>query len=384
MEDDRINGTLPSFGYPNEKAVRRDNSHDKPSVWRGPFVRDTDKILHCPFYQRYTDKTQVYPAIKNDDITRRGLHVQLVSRIARTIGAALNLNLDLIESISLGHDIGHTPFGHAGEKYLDNLFNEKVGRRFSHNVHSVRVLDRIFPYNVTLQTLSGIASHDGEREQRVFSPAFDLSFEKFDELIEKSYVSKECASSFLPQTLEACVVRISDIISYLGKDRQDAQKARRSLPGKFESSVIGTINAEIINNLVVNIIENSYGKPAISMDEEHFDALVKAKKENYSQIYFDPALTKKLDETIKPMMEQLYDKLLSDLKNGIKNSPVFLHHVSEMNEVRYARPRPYMEENPHQIVVDYIASMTDDYFLDVYGYLFPKSNYKLTFADYFS
>ena len=137
-------------GFDETKVIRRDNSRDTATAVRTAFIRDTDKIMHCPYFNRYSDKTQVFSFYKNDDITRRMLHVQLVSRIARTIGKALGLNLDLIEAISLGHDIGHTPCGHAGEKILDEIFSSHTGRRFSHNIHSVRVLDKIFPYNISL------------------------------------------------------------------------------------------------------------------------------------------------------------------------------------------------------------------------------------------
>ena len=136
--------------------------------------------MHCPYYNRYADKTQVFSFYKNDDITRRALHVQLVSRIARTIGKALNLNLDLIEAIALGHDIGHTPFGHAGEDFLDEIYRSNTGRRFSHNIHSVRVMDKIFPLNVSLQTLSGIAAHDGEMELAEYYPKSITDFNEFD------------------------------------------------------------------------------------------------------------------------------------------------------------------------------------------------------------
>ena len=112
--ENQKNHTPPEFAF-NEVYVvrRRHNEHDVASVWRTAFIRDIDKIMHCPYFNRYADKTQVFSLYKNDDITRRALHVQLVSRIARTIGKTLALNLDLIEAISLGHDIGHTPFGHA-------------------------------------------------------------------------------------------------------------------------------------------------------------------------------------------------------------------------------------------------------------------------------
>ena len=159
MNEDIGNNTLPALSFDEDKVIRRNNERDKASILRTAFIRDIDKIMHCPYYNRYADKTQVFSFYKNDDITRRGLHVQLVSRIARTIGKALNLNLDLIEAIALGHDIGHTPFGHAGEEFLDELLFSHTGRHFSHNIHSVRVLDKIFPYNISLQTINVIASH---------------------------------------------------------------------------------------------------------------------------------------------------------------------------------------------------------------------------------
>ena len=170
IEYDRMTGRLPNVGTKETDAIRRREGHDAPSVWRGNFVRDVDKILHSAYYSRFADKTQVFSFYRNDDISRRALHVQLVSRIARTIGSVLNLNLDLIEAIALGHDMGHTPFGHAGEKYLDELYFGYSGRHFAHNVHSVRVLDGIFPYNLTLQTLNGIIAHNGEMECELYDP----------------------------------------------------------------------------------------------------------------------------------------------------------------------------------------------------------------------
>ncbi len=302
IKSDRENNTMPQLGFNEELAVRRDNESDKPNVIRTPFIRDVDKILHCPFYNRYADKTQVFSFYKNDDITRRALHVQLVSRIARTIGRALNLNPDLIEAIALGHDIGHTPFGHAGESFLDNLYCEHTGRHFSHNIHSVRVLDVIYPCNLTLQTLNGIAAHDGEMELCEYYPKELDSFEVFDEQLEACYTNRDNVRKLLvPSTLEGCVMRISDIIAYLGKDRQDALKAKIIKADDFDNGVIGTINAEIINNLVVNIVENSYGMPYIKMDEEHFRALKKAKADNYERIYKMEEVSKVYD-IIQPMM----------------------------------------------------------------------------------
>ena len=306
IQGDRVNHTFPSVAFPDDQVIRRRNLvKDKGSVWRPTFVHDIDKIMHCPYYNRYTDKTQVFSLYKNDDITRRSLHVQLVSRIARTIGTVLHLNLDLIEAIALGHDMGHPPFGHTGEAYLDELYHRHTGRHFLHNIHSVRVLDGIFPYNISLQTLNGIASHNGEIECEEYYPEPLESFEEFDRIIEECYLDRERATHLMPCTLEGSVVRISDIIAYLGKDRQDAMRAKVAEESMFINEGIGSINAEIINNLVVNVIENSYGKPYIKLDAKHFKALRKSRLDNYKMIYNYAAAFAKLDTTLYEALERL-------------------------------------------------------------------------------
>lgn len=381
---DRIEGTSFRVGYENSSVIRRKSiSSDNASVWRPPFVHDIDKILHCPFYNRYTDKTQVFSLIKNDDITRRSLHVQLVSRIARTIGAALGLNLDLIEAISLGHDIGHPPFAHSGEAYLCELYHKHTGRYFFHNVHSVRVLDVMFPYNISLQTLHGIATHNGEVEMMEYEPHPVESFAEFDRMIERCYTDPGYANELLPGSLEAIVVRISDIIAYLGKDRQDADRAGVVRESAFYNEDIGSINAEIINNLVVNIIENSYGKPYICLDKRHFKALVDSKSANYRMIYNYAAPRANLEHTAKPMMAEIYGQMLDDLRAGNKNSPIFTHHINYLNKVYYKRTTPYEHSEYNQIVVDFIASMTETYFVELHRYLFPDSNLKVAYTGYF-
>lgn len=381
---DRESGAKNINAFNEIEVIRRDGGRDKANVIRTAFIRDIDKIIHCPYYNRYADKTQVFSFYKNDDITRRGLHVQLVSRIARTIGKALNLNLDLIEAIALGHDIGHTPFGHAGEEFLDELLFEHTGRHFSHNVHSVRVLDKIFPYNISLQTLCGIAAHDGEMELSEYYPKPLNSFEDFDRMIEDCYTDKKNVKKLTPSTLEGCVMRISDIIAYLGKDRQDAEKAELLATDAYEDCAIGTYNAEIINNLIVNIIENSYGKPYIKMDTEHFEALKKAKSDNYDLIYKNDVVKTEIDGTVRPMMREMYEKLLSDLKNNNTSSPIFTHHIAYVNKAFYTREMPYEQTEQNQIVVDYIASMTDDYFVDLYAHLFKNSDLKIEYKGYFN
>ena len=383
IENDRRNDNLSAFGFNEENALRRNNERDKASAIRTAFIRDTDKIIHCPYFNRYADKTQVFSFYKNDDISHRILHVQLVSRIARTIGKALCLNLDLIEAIALGHDIGHTPFGHEGEEFLDELLFSHTGRHFSHNIQSVRVLDKIFPYNITLQTLNGIAAHDGELELSEYHPIPLDSFAEFDRQIEACFADKRNVRKLVPATLEDCVMRISDIIAYLGKDRQDAERAHIVSNAEFEGGAIGSYNAEIINNLIVNIVENSYKKPYIKMDDKHFAALKKAKADNYELIYKNDSVKSAMRETVKPMMARVYERLLSDLENENSASPIFTHHISFVNKAYYKRDIPYEETAPNQLVTDYIASMTDDYFVDLYSYLFPNDKLQIEYKGYF-
>lgn len=187
IKEDRIKHTENPYACKDTQIIRRYANHDNPKLWRPAFVMDVEKILHNNYYNRYSDKTQVLSCYKNDDVSRRALHVQLVSRIARTIGASLNLNLDLIEAISLGHDIGHTPFGHAGERFLNELYSKNTRRLFNHNVQSVRVLDKLVCRNVSLQVLDGILCHNGEMEQQEYTPKKLNTFAEFDRNVESCY-----------------------------------------------------------------------------------------------------------------------------------------------------------------------------------------------------
>ena len=392
INEDRANHVENPYACKDSAIIRRYDGHDYPKLWRPAFVMDVEKIIHNNYYNRYSDKTQVLSCYKNDDISRRALHVQFVSRIARTIGMSLNLNLDLIEAISLGHDIGHTPFGHAGERFLNELYHANTGRFFNHNVHSVRVLDKLICRNVSLQVLDGILCHNGEMEQQEYTPKTLRSFEEFDRNVESCYTDSLANRKQIPSTLEGCIMRISDIIAYIGKDRQDAQRIGLvSSNQPFSSGNIGTTNAEIINNMTVSIIEHSYGKPYISMDEETYEAFSRAKAENYAQIYGNPQIDSMYNDNIKPMFDALYAELLKQAKNPDKNSILYKHHIEYLRTAnraaRYFDTKDfldaYMSGSPDDIVVDFIASMTDDYFIDLYHYLFPNGKYDVKYVSYF-
>lgn len=383
---DREQGWKNPFACVDEQVIRKNAKRDSASLWRPAFIRDVEKIIHSPYYNRYTDKTQVFSFFLNDDISRRSLHVQLVSRIARNIGRLLGLNCDLIEAIALGHDIGHTPFGHAGERYLDQIYHEKTGRYFQHNVHSVRVLDGMFQRNISLQTLDGILCHNGEFEQQEYRPCHMDIFEEFYKKAEQCCQDEDYIRTLIPSTLEGCVVRICDMVAYLGKDRQDAKKANLIESSDiFTQGEIGVENAEIINNLIVNIVENSYRKDCIMLDSEYYDALKIAKKENFEHIYFNKKLDRIYSENVAPMFREVYEKLYEDLIRGDEESVIFKHHIEYVEEARlyYDPVNAYRDEEPNQIVVDYIASMTDDYFVDLYHHLFPEGKYHINYISYF-
>lgn len=371
--------------FTENNAIRRDESRDIPNLWRPPYIRDVEKIMNIPYYNRYADKTQVFSLCKNDDISRRAYHVQLVSRIARDIGRLLDLDLDLIEAIALGHDIGHTPFGHAGERVLNQLYHERTGRYFNHNVHSVRVLDKIFKLNLSLQTLDGILCHNGEFELKEYRPSKLSGFEEFDEKVENCYTDKSAIKRLIPCTLEGCVVRICDIIAYVGKDRQDALKMGIiSDYSQFESSTIGSFNAAMINNLVVNIVENSFGNDYLLLDEDYFNDLSRSKKDNSRIIYMNPVLEQQYNDILLPMFERIYDTLKKDLENNNTKSVIYKHHIDYINECNKYRGATYgQEESYDDIVVDYIASMTDDYIIDLYSFLFGESS-GAEYISYFS
>ena len=362
------------YGTPDCAAVREeDNPFDRPTVFRSAFVRDIGKIINLPLYSRMSDKTQVLSMYRNDDISRRMLHVQLVSRIARDISRALLLNEDLTEAIALGHDLGHTPFGHAGERMLNKIMHERYGIYFNHNVQSVRALTAIHPRNLTIQTLDGILCHNGESPSKKYTPSSSTpDIAERVALCEKEGESE--IKKLVPSTIEGCVVRIADIIAYLGKDRQDAINMNIIHKSDFD---YGFSNSKIINDLSIDIIEHSYAAKGkyLSMSDEAFDTIEKGKQENYKKIYLGEAVNK-VYEQVEPMMVELFDALLSDVKKGGSfTRKCYIDRVAGFNAA-------YRKEKPERIVCDFIASMTDDFFIAAYKKLTGKSN-PLKYKDYF-
>ena len=204
--------------------------------------------------------------------------------------------------------------------------------------------------------------------------------------VEDCYIQGEPAiKKLVPCTIEGCVVRISDMIAYIGKDRQDARKARIiDKDYKFSENNIGAENAPMINNMIVDIIENSYGKDYIQLSENAYNDLKSAKQENFNVIYKNENIDCQYNETIKPMFNELYFKLLLDLKKQDTQSWIYKHHIEFMNtQRRFYNGGDYTDEEDNQIVVDFIASMTDDYFIQLHKLLFPNSKYKICYHTYF-
>ena len=374
MAEQKAAGLAHPLRTPDAACLRREpNPHDEATLIRSAFQRDIDKIVNIPAYNRYAGKTQVFSFAENDNICRRGLHVQLVSRVARTIGGALGLNCDLIEAIALGHDIGHTPFGHAGERYLSAIYHRNTGRYFNHNVNSVRVLDVLYRRNVSLQMLDGALCHNGEFEQQVLQVGDVADFAALDALVEACEADEANIAHLRPSTLEGCVVRIADMIAYIGKDRDDALDMG-ILPNLscFETHVLGRDNSTIIHNLTTDIINNSFGQDRIALSRDMFEDLKVAKRQNYELIYLKEGMVGDTKNVVEEMFELLYARLLEDVREGREDSPVVTDHTDML--VRRSRSwtrEAYLSQDPDLIVRDYISSMTDAHFVALFRRCFP-------------
>ena len=331
---------------------------------RTPFFRDIDKIIYSLAYLRYMDKTQVFTFKHNDHVQKRMIHVQYVSKIARTIGRALNLNEDLIEAAALGHDLGHTPFGHLGESILNKISLELGEGYFNHNVNSVRMLMAVENYgkgvNVSMQVLDAILCHNGEIVSNHYAPV-KKDKDSFIKQYKDCYKKAEASKKLCPMTLEGCVVRISDIIGYLGRDIEDASRMKlvnfKDIPEEI-TKVLGKNNSEIINTIVLDIIKNSLNKPYIEMSEEVFNAIKKLKEFNYENIYKKSNSACDIEKTEK-MFRTVVNKYLEDLNKNKKDSLIFTSYLANMSDI-------YKRNSKARIVIDYVSGMTDDFFLAQY------------------
>lgn len=370
---------LSNFACKDTQALREDVY--KYSVYRQGYIRDCEAIMNLPQYNRYFGKTQVFSLYANNDISNRAYHVQLVSRIARTIGSALKLNCSLIEAIALAHDLGHTPFGHKGEKWLNKECN-RHGYSFFHHIQGARYLSEITRTNISLQVIDGVMCHNGEKLYSCYAPN-ELSTNTFDELRSKldlAYSGKLTDERLFPSTLEGCLVRLCDVIAYIGKDRQDADKLGLINAYNYNENILGKLNHEIIRNVSVDIINNSYGKNKIQLSSKVFDAMQELMQDNYKKIYYaDFTLPTALREYSKSqsandntllegIFHEVYEFLLDDItRNNSKIVKKYyvasIHPNVKVSEDYFARNLKY----PERVCADYLACMSDEYLLDFYS-----------------
>ncbi len=354
---------MNNYAFLDKNAIRLKEEKEDP--YRTPFFRDIDRIIYSLSYLRYANKTQVFTFNENDHISKRMIHVQLVSKVARTIGRNLGLNEDLIEAAALGHDLGHVPFGHVGEQILNQISIENNEGFFNHNIESVRVLMTLEEHgkgkNITLQVLDAIMCHNGELPLKEYGPKKKTT-EEFLREYKESYYNKDLIKKLRPMTLEGCVVRVSDIIAYIGKDIEDAITLGiikpEAIPKKI-TQILGNTNRSIINTIVVDIIENSKGKPYIKMSEDVFNALMDLKKFNYENIY-NKANTIEEKQEYEKMFRTVFNYYLKEIQEQKKNALINEIFLSKMHE-------DYLKNTTNERkVIDFIAGMTDGFLKKCY------------------
>jgi len=350
----------------------------KRDPFRMEFARDETRILHSRPFRRLKHKTQVFLSPDNDHICTRMEHVLHVSSIASIIGRCLNLNTDLINAIAKGHDLGHPPFGHSGERVLDGILKKRgVIGGFKHEIHGLRVVDKLTNYgaglNLTYEVRDGIATHCGESFERAVAPDRARDLSRLETIDDRGPH---------PATLEGCLVRVVDRIAYLGRDLEDAVKARLIGKGDIPAGIkkaLGTENGQIIGVFVNDTIVNSAGKDRIEMSEEVFGLMKQLKDFNYERIYRHPAVARVSDKAAK-MVEILFEEMdgayersghgedAAFVNAAIKEAPVmetffnFIKNTYDTGEVESWR-----------VTADYIAGMTDHFAEKTFTQLFVPS-----------
>lgn len=321
-ETERIEEKILSpYAVLSSRSKGRARPEEKCSV-RTDFQRDRDRIIYSKAFRRLKHKTQVFISPEGDHYRTRLTHTLEVSQIARTISRSLRLNEDLTEAIALGHDLGHTPFGHAGERVLQEICS--LG--FRHNEQSVRVVEKLEKngkgLNLTYEVLDGILCHTGEKRA---------------------------------DTLEGRIVRFADRIAYINHDIEDAIRggviSQDELP-KSCLKVLGNTSGERINNMIVNIIENSRDKDEISMSAEYQEATEELRNFMFQNVYIGSS-AKAEEGKAENLIRSLYERLME--KPGLLPEEFF---------------KKIDEEGIERVVCDYIAGMTDRYAINVFNSIF--------------
>lgn len=347
-KEEKMLFSLASFSRDHSRYESLEEDH------RMPYKRDVDRILHSKAYSRYVDKTQVVYLVENDHITHRGLHVQLVSSFARGIAEILRLNLDLVEAISLGHDVGHPPFGHEGEEYLSSLSIEYENGPFMHPLQSCRLLTDIESLNLGLGVYDGFLCHDGGLCGNILMPRYGKSWE--DHFKDRKDKKNHPDANILPATLEGCLVKLCDTMSYIGRDIEDAIQLGILNRNDIPLTVLGKSNREILSYLAADLIKNSYEKDYIAVSEIGYEALKTLRRFNFQNIYTHPKLKVESDK-IKRSYRILFECLLEDYNENGQDSYIWNHYLRKRNQ-------KYLEESSTvQMVIDYISGMTDSFFV---------------------
>ena len=303
-------------------------SPEEPDEMRTVFQRDRDRIIHCKSFRRLKHKTQVFLAPEGDHYRTRLTHTLEVAQIARSIARALRLNEDLTEAIALAHDLGHTPFGHAGERTLNRISSSG----FNHCEHGLRVVD--------------VLEKDGA--------GLNLTFEVRDGIVNHKTSGK-------PATLEGGIVRLSDKIAYINHDIDDAIRGgifkEEDLPEEY-TSVLGHSSRDRLDTLIKAIVESSRDKDSISMPKEKLDAMMNLRKFMFENLYANP-LAKSEEIKADKMIESLFI--------------YFNAHPEEIPDI-YTEITDKRGESTERAVCDYIASMSDRYSVRIFEEIYvPKS-----------
>ena len=298
---------------------------------RPVFQRDRDRILHSKSFRRLKQKTQVFLLPKGDHYRTRLTHTLEVSQNARTIAKALRLNEDLVEAISLGHDLGHTPFGHAGERAL----NEVCPTGFKHNEQSVRVVECLEKdgrgLNLTKEVLDGILTHQTAGE---------------------------------PMTLEGQIVRMSDKIAYVNHDIDDALRggilSEADIPPKFRK-ILGNSTKERLNKITHDVITHSMEQPKVQMSEEVEEAMQGLRRFMFENVYRNPVAKREESKAIE-MVKNLYW--------------YYMEHIEKLPDEYYRRMGLFGDAK-EQVICDYIAGMTDNYAVKMFQEIFIPESWKI-------
>ena len=355
-----------------EELVKRE--YPRKEDMRGHFFRDTTAIIHSYPYRRLKHKTQVFFSPKNDHICTRIEHVMHVATVSVTICKALSLDTELAWAISLGHDLGHTPFGHTGEHIVSEIMKDKDG--FRHEGYSLRVVDNLINYgkglNLTYAVRDGILNHCGEVFEKIYKPDFKVK--------KLSYLEGRMA---YPSTWEGIVVRASDRIAYLGRDLEDAIHLgivrKEDIPPVI-TKVLGSRNSDKIDTLVRDVIAYTEKEGVVGFSDDVYDAMLTHKEFNYKCIYNSTPLIKyhqfieRIIKTLWNYLSETFDRYGFDTDKYKEEKNMLMDRFGDF---LFKMKKFYTEKEKSEanIVLDYIAGMTDDYAIDCVSELFVPGKF---------